>query len=267
MKPIRTGSFLMCLVLFGLILTWAYLETRWIAWRAKDPRAARVLICRRIARWGDFAFRVVCVGMRIRLTLDLPERKAHAPPVVHISNHTSVFDVLANLAVAHRLGYGMRWIVKQEVFKYPLIGRMARESGCFGIARNGSQSDRDAVEFCALMARDDGDSVLIFPEGTRGPDLLQPKPGGFIRSQRVIPDVVSVTLGWYPVLGQGGRGKLLSEGADLVGRRILLQAIYVPPKQAGLDGWIDAEWTRKRVVIKDWRRAMDAEAYYDRSHA
>lgn len=258
MRMIRIGSFLFALASFVFALTMAYLEMRWFALRRPPSRDDAV----RVAAWGHRAFRWACAIMRIKVKYDLPASIA-PPATIMISNHTSMFDVLACLAVAHRLGLGLSWIVKRAVFDYPLIGWMARRQGCIAVHRDGRADDRNAVEVGALIARDAGLGLLIFVEGTRSAELQPPKPGGFVRARRIIPDVLSVTQAWYPPLGIGGRGRTIAEGADLYGRRLLLHARHYAADETTQDGWLADEWERKRALIADWRREKDAEAFND----
>lgn len=254
MKLVRVGSFLFALASFVFALTMAYLEMRWFALKRPPSRDDAV----RVAAWGHRAFRWACAIMRMKVKYDLPASIA-PPATIMISNHTSMFDVLACLAVAHRLGLGLSWIVKSDVLDYPLIGWMARRQGCIAVRRDGRPEDRDAVERGAVAARDTGLGLLIFVEGTRSAELQPPKPGGFLRAHRIIPDVLSVTQAWYPPLGVGGRGKTIAEGADLYGRRLLLYARRYAADETAQDNWLTEEWERKRALIADWRREKDAE--------
>lgn len=247
MRLIRIGSFLLALAAFIFALVMVYLEMRWLKLkRVTDRRAYGI----RVAVWGHRAFRWACAIMRIKVKYDLPH--SIAPPAsIVVSNHNSVFDVLASLAVAHRLGLGLSWIVKRAVFDYPLIGWMARQQGCIAVHRDGRAEDRNAVEIGATTALDAGLGLLIFAEGSRSAELQPPKPGGFLRARRIIPDVVSVTQAWHPPLGVGGRGRTIAEGADLFGRRLLLHARHFAADETAHDGWLADEWERKRALIAE----------------
>ncbi len=258
MKLIRIGSFLFALALFVFALVMAYLELRWLARKRPPSREDS----RRVATWGHRSFRWACALMRMKVKYDLPISIA-PPATIVVSNHTSMFDVLACLAVADRLDMGLSWIVKRAVFDYPLIGWMARRQGCVAVHRDGRADDRDAVEIGASTARDSGTGLLIFVEGTRSAELQPPKPGGFLRARRIIPDVLSITQAWYPPLGIGGRGKTVAEGADLYGRSLLLHARRYTADETARDRWLADEWERKHALIRDWRREKDAEAFND----
>jgi 1-acyl-sn-glycerol-3-phosphate acyltransferase len=258
MKLIRIGSFLFALVLFMFALVMAYLELRLLARKQLPSREDG----RRVAKWGHRSFRWACALMRIKVKYDLPI--SIAPPAsIVVSNHTSMFDVLACLAVADRLDMGLSWIVKRAVLDYPLIGWMARRQGCAAVHRDGRADDRNAVEIGARGALEAGLGLLIFVEGTRSAELQPPKPGGFLRARRIIPNVLSITQAWHPPLGIGGRGRTIAEGADLYGRSLLLHARHFAADETASDGWLADEWERKRALIADWRREKDAEAFND----
>lgn len=259
MRLVRIGSFLLALASFIFALVMLYFEMRWLRLRQVTDRRAYSV---RAAVWGHRAFYWACAIMRIKVKYDLP-RSIAPPATIVVSNHTSMFDVLASLAVAHRLGLGLSWIVKRVVLDYPLIGWMAHQQGCIAVHRDGRTEDRNAVEVGAITALDAGLGLLIFVEGTRSAELQPPKPGGFLRARRIIPDVLSVTQAWYPPLGIGGRGKTIAEGADLFGRRLLLHARHFAAHETMHDGWLMDEWERKRALISHWRSEQGAEAFHD----
>ena len=245
MKFIKWSAFIFAFLCFAVVLMFAYVEAR----LAKNQIEAM----RAVSKWGDRIFRLACVIMRIRVDYDLPPQRATSPPCVFVSNHTSFFDFLAVLTVARHCGLNVCWVVKREVMDYPFIGWMARKQACIPVHRDGRSSDREDVDRGAREAMAAGASLLIFAEGTRTPELVTPKPGGFIRAQAIYGPALSVTIGWYPKLSAGATGKHVRDGADLFGRRMLLHARDVRASEAKLDGFLDKEWSFKRVVINDWQ--------------
>jgi fatty-acyl-CoA synthase len=86
-----------------------------------------------------------------------------------VSNHTSYSDSVVLLALISH--YNFRFVAKQEVMSYPFIGGILRKLGFFSFvreSREGRLKQADEVE----EALRQGDSVMIFPEGT-----FTPAPG------------------------------------------------------------------------------------------
>ncbi len=253
MKIIKWFAFCFAFLCFSVVLMFAYVEARLAKTQIEAMQA--------VSKWGDRIFRLACVILRIRVDYDLPARRATSPPCVLLSNHTSFFDFLAMLTVARHCGLNVCWVVKREVMDYPFIGWMAAKQACIAVHRDGRSSDREDVDRGAREAMAAGASLLIFAEGTRTPELVTPKQGGFIRAQAIYGPALSVTIGWHPKLGAGGRAKLVRDGVDLFGRRMLLHARDVPASEAKLDGFLDKEWSFKRVIIKAWQQEKDSQRF------
>jgi len=90
--------------------------------------------------------------------------REHVPesgPVIFASNHRSFLDPFVIATIARRPMY---YVAKEELFKRPLTAWFLNALGAFPVRRG--QGDGDMLETAkAILAR--GDSVLIFPEGTR----------------------------------------------------------------------------------------------------
>ncbi|MDO5501371.1 MAG: lysophospholipid acyltransferase family protein, partial [Propionibacteriaceae bacterium] len=89
---------------------------------------------------------------------------------VFVVNHISNFDPLA---YGHFLTWAGRWprfLAKDEIFKTPLLGWVARQSGQIEVRRTPGEG-RDAVE-AAIRAVTAGQGVTIYPEGTITADPL-----------------------------------------------------------------------------------------------
>ena len=99
--------------------------------------------------------------------------------VIVVSNHISYFDP-PNLA--HYLVWSGRWpraLGKADLWRVPIIGRLARVTGQIPVER-GTERAKDALVH-AREALDQGECVLIYPEGTvtADPDTwpMTPRPG------------------------------------------------------------------------------------------
>src|SRR5262249_59485126 len=68
----------------------------------------------------------------------------------------------------------LRPIAKAPLFRYPLIGQMARLAGAIPVHRRqdegGGAVDNEAMFGAARRALEGGDALLIFPEGVSQPE-------------------------------------------------------------------------------------------------
>jgi 1-acyl-sn-glycerol-3-phosphate acyltransferase len=103
--------------------------------------------------WARGAARLL--GLRIRIDGEVPRA-----PFLLVSNHLSYLDIVTYAAVMPS-----RFVAKQEVRRWPLVGLLARAMGTIFIDRT---VKRDAVRVQGDLARAvaDGDGVVIFAEAT-----------------------------------------------------------------------------------------------------
>jgi len=122
-------------------------------------------------------------------------------PLLLVSNHSSVLDPpLVGGASPRQLSF----LAKAELFEIPLLGRLIRALNARPVRREGS--DARALK-TALKVLEEGRALLVFPEGTRGPEgaLREAKPGAGMLA--VLSGAVVV-----PVLITGS-GRALPKGA------------------------------------------------------
>ncbi len=106
--------------------------------------------------------------------------------------HRSYVDWLIVARITRR--QRLRYIVKEEVWKSRLIGRLLLACGAFPVNRSGA--DREALQRChAVLAG--GEPLVMFPEGTRrsGPEVEVLKDGVAYLSLRANVPVVPVGIG------------------------------------------------------------------------
>jgi 1-acyl-sn-glycerol-3-phosphate acyltransferase len=87
-----------------------------------------------------------------------------AGPVVYASNHSSMFDIWA---LAAALPGSIRFVAKQEIVRYPLLGPAMLAAGHVAIDRTNRPRAIEAYATAAQRIRELGVSTVVFPEGTR----------------------------------------------------------------------------------------------------
>lgn len=131
----------------------------------------------------------------VRLVLHDAERMQHEGAHIYVSNHVSWFDVFALATVLPRY----RFIAKAELFRIPLFGPAARAVGTIPIDRGNRKAAFESYREAAEKIHG-GDSVVVYPEGTRGYTYaLRPfKKGPFVLAiaaqAPIVPTVIHGTI-------------------------------------------------------------------------
>jgi 1-acyl-sn-glycerol-3-phosphate acyltransferase len=122
-------------------------------------------------------------------------------PVVLVANHQSQTDILA----LYLLKTQFRWLSKESMFKFPILGSAMRKIGYIGVVRGDSQSQVKCMKESAERLRN-GLSMAFFPEGTRSKDghLLKFKVGAFKLAKEHSIAIVPVSIcGTHKMLPKG----------------------------------------------------------------
>jgi 1-acyl-sn-glycerol-3-phosphate acyltransferase len=104
--------------------------------------------------------------------------KVQNKPGIIISNHQSLFDILAGLGF---YPVDFLFLAKEEVFKIPLVGHAMKKLGYISVDRSSPRKASRSLEVVGEQVRKNN-RVLIYPEGTRSKDaskLLPFKAGAF----------------------------------------------------------------------------------------
>ncbi len=124
-------------------------------------------------------------------------------------NHISQADTPAMARMIWESGRIPRFLIKHSVFDWPIIGSVMRGAAQLPVYRASEQA-ADSLQ-AAVQALEDGECVIIYPEGTitRNPDFspMQAKTG-VARLALACPDVPVVPIGqWgaHRTLGRAGR--------------------------------------------------------------
>jgi 1-acyl-sn-glycerol-3-phosphate acyltransferase len=161
--------------------------------------AAIALVCTLFDASGRMYHRIACLWSSISLKMAGVTVETSGQdlvpldePVIFMSNHQSNFDILALYrAIPRRFS----WIAKEELFSYPVFGQSMRRAGYIPLDRSdGRRSLKSMISAAAQINQ--GDSVIIFPEGTRSEDgrLITFKKGGFMLAERAQVPIVPVTI-------------------------------------------------------------------------
>jgi len=178
-------------------------------------------------------------------SLGLPRR------VIVVANHCSNLDPMV---VGVSFPWTLRYLAKTELFRTPFFGFLIRNLGAIAVEREDSQR-AGAVLKLLLDLLEEGQSVLLFPEGHRSRDgFLQPLEGGFalLSLKTGVPVVPAVISGTFEALPPGGKWRwkpvsicygspidpasIPSELPDKARRRLLVEKVERSLRSMGAKG-------------------------------
>jgi 1-acyl-sn-glycerol-3-phosphate acyltransferase len=131
----------------------------------------------------------------IRMRILHPENILHDRAAVYAVNHASNVEPPIIFAALSSLFPRLRILYKAELRKLPILVRAFDIAGFVPLERGNRDQSLPAIERAAEALRD-GNSFLIFPEGTRSRtgELLPFKKGGFIMALKGGAPVVPVAI-------------------------------------------------------------------------
>jgi len=131
---------------------------------------------------------------------------------VMVANHQSLLDIL----VLFRLFVHFKWVSKIENFRVPFIGWNMSLNRYIKLQRGSRESVARMLEACE-RALAQGNSIMMFPEGTRSPDgrLRAFKSGAFTLAQQTGAPIL-------PIVIEGTARALPKRGFVLQGRHAIL---------------------------------------------
>lgn len=135
---------------------------------------------------------------RVRVRVRGRERIPREGRYLFTSNHISIFDPLASLAVLWR--YGVTFVSKKENMSRPVIGNLMHAAGMLSIDRENDRSAVRTIVQATKLMKDDRVSIGLYPEGYTNRDantVLQPfRDGSLKTAQRAgVPVLVAVIRG------------------------------------------------------------------------
>ena len=212
----------------GSVLFWAFLVTTslllfpvalviWAITAPFDPkkRWLHQFTCfwASLYSWFNPAWRVHVEGR---------ERIRPGATYVMVANHQSLLDIL----VLFRLFAHFKWVSKIENFRIPCIGWNMSLNGYVELRRGDKQSIAEMMT-ASERVLDAGNSIMMFPEGTRSPDgrLRAFKHGAFTLAQRAGAPLL-------PIVVEGTAAALPKRGFVLQGRHAIRIRVLdeIPPQ-------------------------------------
>jgi 1-acyl-sn-glycerol-3-phosphate acyltransferase len=178
-------------------------------------------------------------GVRIEVRTHVPIPPGR--PYVFMANHLSTIDIWAVLVA---VPVSFRFVAKKQLGMIPIFGWAMRSGRFIFIDRQNAASARRSIEEAARRIGA-GQSVLIFPEGTRSRDgrLASFKKGGFHLALSSGAAIVPLAI--------RGSGQLMRPGSPLIRKGVVTVEIDEPIPTTGLgpedrDGLVQR--TRARIA-------------------
>jgi 1-acyl-sn-glycerol-3-phosphate acyltransferase len=200
---------------------------------------ARVASVKTTAKVTRFMARFLLLASLSPVRVLGSEHFAKDKPVIYAANHASYMDALLALAL---MPPETRFVAKKELFSAPIVGTFMTKMGYLSVDRtNLPRGLEDTVEIESALKN--GNSVLIFPEGTFGYAAgLRPfRLGAFkIAAEASVPVV--------PVAIRGAR-KMLRDGSWLMRPNRIRVTVCDPVMPTGND-WQDITSLRQTVRAK-----------------
>ncbi len=148
--------------------------------------------CLHIVQWGLRCVYKIC---GTKLTIIGHENVPVDQPVLYVANHNSYFDIIISYSLCeNRTGY----VAKAVIEKFPSLRVWMRRLYCLFIDRDDMRQSMQTIQR-AIDHINNGISITIFPEGTRGDseEMLPFKAATFRIAEKtgcpVIPIAISNT--------------------------------------------------------------------------
>jgi len=217
-----------------------------LIWLFTRPFGKRLYLLHQFSSFWGFSY--MWINPLWPMSINGREHIRRGQTYVIISNHQSMLDI----PVLYGLFSHYKWVSKKENFSIPIIGWLMRLNNYVELDRSSKKSYLNTMDHVKKHLGM-GNSVMMFPEGTRGPagQLQQFKEGAFRMALDskvgILPVLLDGTAGTFP------RGKIIFSGRIKIKVRIYPEIPYEHFREK------DSKQLMKET--KDW---MMEE--YDRMH-
>lgn len=186
------------------------LRTLWVllvAWAATTLFGSLVLVCSllrvrgNVYGWATREWaRNILWASGVEVVLHGTQHLPEGEPQVLVSNHLSIFDILAQAAT---LPLPFHFVGKKELNRVPFFGRAWRAAGHISLDRSNRADAIRSLRAAGQRIQQTRGKVVIYPEGTRSrTGKLQPfKKGAFMLAiEAKVPVVPTVVRGSFAIL-------------------------------------------------------------------
>lgn len=229
-----------------------------------DRSLRRKRAARWFMRWGRRLFVVTAPVFGIRRRIEMPKHPyaRGSGPFIVVSNHFGAWDGFLLAELFAKLGRDdLRAVAMAGARDIPVFGHAMREAGCAFVARSRDPRDVAWIELLAAKAKEDGASVVIFPEGrifnggvpgSGWRNVMPPKTRGLAALICALPDypVLSVTIRWRDFRPTAPP----LDGALPPGTDVVVTAEVIGIGCPEVAAWLEEEWRRKDYALDAKRR-------------
>ncbi len=183
-----------------------------------------------------WSFIVLKLNVMWKIKVSGREKIDRRETYVMVSNHQSGADII----VLFLLWAHFKWVAKKSLFYYPFIGWTMWLNRYISLDRVKASSMRKMMSDAALIMKA-GNSVMIFPEGTRSKDgnLQTFKTGAFhialVNQAPILPIVIK------------GTSKAIRKGGFLINENYNIQAKVLDPIPYDSIKHLDSKQVAKKV--------------------
>ena len=171
MNPVAIGTKLKTIIMFPLFLIIFGFLIILIILTVFIPNG-KLLATKYYKFFGWLGLRMVGINLTVSGLENIDINKSY----VVVSNHPSTLDIFTHI---YGLPISVRFLTKTELFRIPFFSRVLKILGLPRIDRGSSSLDLNKINSSIQSVLDDGNSIMIFPEGKRSnqKNLLEFKKG------------------------------------------------------------------------------------------
>jgi len=171
--------------------------------------------------WG----RSILAAAGAKVVVEGLENSTPGRAQILVANHQSMLDIWALMAA---IPASLRFVAKEELSRIPVFAAACRAAGHVFIDRTKAGQAVEAIRAAGERMREDGLTLVLFPEGTRSVDgsLGRFRRGAFALAIETRADLIPVAI-------EGG-GRILGRGVKRVRPGTIRIRLAPPVPLAGL---------------------------------